>query len=124
MEDADRNLDEPADPRLIDHLARTSALPPCYLSFLAAHNGGEVQHRGESIIFWRAEELEEFNCGYNVEEFAPGVFLAGTSGGGDAYGFDLSDADRPFIRLPFIPMDREFLERVDGDFAAIVGMSA
>src|SRR6185436_3438860 len=101
-DDVPNFFNEPADPAVIHHLSNSVDLPPEYFSFLLQHNGGEIQFDGLSVILWNAEDLEGYNRAYHVDEFAPGMFLVGTSGGGEAYGFDLSDPTRPFVRIPFI----------------------
>jgi hypothetical protein len=58
-------------------------LPLDYVQFLHRMNGGEG-FLGEHayVALWRVEELRERNAGYEVAEFAPGLFLFGSNGGG------------------------------------------
>jgi hypothetical protein len=58
-------------------------LPLDYVQFLHRMNGGEG-FLGEHayVALWRVEELRERNAGYEVAEFAPGLFLFGSHGGG------------------------------------------
>jgi hypothetical protein len=64
-------------------------LPLDYVQFLHRMNGGEG-FLGEHayVALWRVEELRERNAGYEVAEFAPGLFLFGSNGGGEAFAFD------------------------------------
>jgi hypothetical protein len=75
----------PASPGLIaQSQARLSfTLPLDYVQFLHRMNGGEG-FLGEHayVALWRVEELRERNAGYEVAEFAPGLFLFGSNGGG------------------------------------------
>src|SRR5262249_30653850 len=83
-------------------------LPQEYLDFLRAANGGEgpLGERGY-LALWRAEEVGQANQEYSVAEFAPGLLLIGSDGGGTAVGIDLRSSDSGgmhFVELPFIPM--------------------
>lgn len=111
-------LDLPADPDVVERLSSDLgvALPSDYLEFLREHNGGEGFLGENYIIFWKAEELSDFNREYEVESYAPGIFLFASSGGGEAYGFDTRSAGLPIVRIPFIGMDRRYAEPVATDF--------
>lgn len=100
--------------------------PDDYRNFLLYGNGAEgpIGEHGY-IQLWALEELVELNQAYSVSEFAPGLFLFGSDGGDEAFGFDLRNPGMPIIQLPFIPMDlqhvkhlvatfNEFLLKLDG----------
>ncbi len=112
-------LDPPADKRLVDELssALESVLPCDYLDFLRQHDGGEGFVGERYIIFWKASELVDFNREYQVEKYAPGIFLFGSSGGGEGYGFDTELAELPIVRIPFIGMGRALAIGVAKSFA-------
>jgi hypothetical protein len=60
---------------------------------------------GESYaIFWPLSDLVNFNDAYQVDEFAPGLYLFGSNGGGEAFAFDLRRSDTTFVSVPFIGM--------------------
>ncbi|MER8621861.1 SMI1/KNR4 family protein, partial [Mesorhizobium sp. M1409] len=101
-------LDAPADSAVVDGLSSRLgvALPKDYTNFLKEHNGGEGFIGDSYIIFFKAEELVDFNREYEVEKYAPGILLFASNGGGEAYGFDTEDAAMPIVRIPFIGMDR------------------
>lgn len=82
-------------------------LPSGYLAFLQQANGGEGFLGSTYANLWRAEDLERFNQDYEVDEYAPGFFLIGSNGGGEAYAFDLSSQDQGLYQLPFIGMERK-----------------
>jgi hypothetical protein len=71
-------------------------LPEAYLKFLLQSNGGEgfIGH-SSYIILWAIEDLIKMNESYQVDEYAPGLFLFGSDGGGEAYAFDIRSGSRP-----------------------------
>lgn len=91
------------------------ALPENYLEFLRAHNGGEGFIGDNYIVFWEAEEVIDFNREYEVESYAPGIFLFASDGGGEGYGFDTLDAAMPVVRIPFIGIERQYAIPVASD---------
>src|SRR4051812_43533828 len=108
----DGQLDPPADPGLVERLSSSFGvtLPSDYLDFLRQHNGGEGFIGDNYVIFWKAEELVRFNHEYEVEKYAPGILLFGSSGGGEGYGFDTDSGAMPIVCIPFIGMAREYME--------------
>jgi hypothetical protein len=76
-----------------------------YVDFLKFANGGEGFIGEAYARFWRVEELNEMNLGYQVAEFAPGLFLFGSDGGGEAYAFDTGFGGMAICSVPFIPLD-------------------
>lgn len=111
-------LYSPADAGVVEGLsARLGVtLPQDYICFLKEHNGGEGFIGNNYIILWRAEELADFNREYEVEQYAPGILLFASSGGGEGYGFDTLSAAMPIVRIPFIGMAREYAEPVAENF--------
>ncbi|MER8753633.1 SMI1/KNR4 family protein [Mesorhizobium sp. M1050] len=112
-------FDAPAEPAVVDGLsARLGvALPKDYTDFLKKHNGGEGFVHDSYIIFFKAEELANFNREYQVEKYAPGILLFASNGGGEAYGFDTDDVEMPIVRIPFIFMERQSAETIARDLA-------
>lgn len=110
-------LNEPAGISAIDDLSTHLgiALPESHIEFLKMHDGGEGFIGDNYIIFWKAEEVVDFNREYEVETYAPGVILFASSGGGEGYGFDTLDAAMPVVRIPFIGMDRQYAISVASD---------
>ncbi|OPA94851.1 SMI1/KNR4 family protein [Pseudomonas fluorescens] len=119
-------LDAPADAACVDSLVATLgvALPQDYLDFLKQHNGGDVLIGEEYFVFWQVQELAEFNRDYQVELYAPGIFLFGADGGGEGYGFDIEDAAMPIVRVPFIGMERQYAEPVAPSLTELFARSA
>jgi hypothetical protein len=79
-------------------------LPQDYKDFLLTHNGGEGFVNDEYVIFWAADELAQFNREYEVSEYAPGLLLFGSNGGGEAYAYDLRESPPTIVMVPFIGM--------------------
>jgi hypothetical protein len=101
-------------------LAITRNLPQDYVEFLRKHNGGEGFIGDDYFILWKAQELDRFNLEYEVEEYAPGIFLFGSSGGGEGYGFDTREKGLRIVRLPFIGMDLRYVKGVADSFTALL----
>jgi hypothetical protein len=101
------NGNPPADATLIRQFDAESAfrLPDDYLEFLQQTNGGEGFVGDAYVIFWRVEELVEMNKAYQVAEYAPGLFLFGSDGGGEAFAFDTRSDSKPVVSVPFVGME-------------------
>lgn len=83
-------------------------LPEDYAQFLQEVNGGEGFIGPQAyLILWPLEELQGLNEAYEVQEYAPGLFLFGSNGGGEAFAFDTRVAGNPIVTVPFVGMDRE-----------------
>ena len=63
-------------------------LPKDYVEFLKLSNGGEGFVGKKYVIFWGADELSSMNQSYEIQSYVPGLLVFGSSGGGEAYGFD------------------------------------
>lgn len=64
-------------------------LPEDYLAFMSKHNGGEGP-LGENNYgrFYRMEELQKVNDGYEVSKWWPGHIVIGTDGGGELWAYN------------------------------------
>src|SRR2546422_544384 len=96
----------PATENAVSDFQRRSAvqLPQQYLDFLRVSNGAEGFIGNKYVIFWPIEELLELNEAYQVDDYAPGLFLFGSSGGGEAYAFD-TRSSMSVVKIPFVGMD-------------------
>jgi len=102
------------------------SLPADYRYFLTIANGAEGFLSDDIyVMLWAVEELLELNRGYEVEEYAPGLLLFGSSGGGEAYAFDTRGGRMGVVSVPFVVMElskvrflapsfTEFLEKAVG----------
>jgi len=96
-------------------------LPADYLQFLREHNGGEGFIANNYLIVWKIEELNAFNQEYEVGQYAPGLVLFGSSGGGEGYAFDTRDEAMPVVQIPFIGMDLRYAKPVASSFLEALG---
>lgn len=81
-----------------------NTFPADYKAFLADRDGGEGFIGKHYLILWRAAELKQLNDAYEVETYAPGLIMFGSSGGGDGFAFDTRQTPFPIIQVPFIGM--------------------
>ncbi|PID44177.1 MAG: cell wall assembly protein [Proteobacteria bacterium] len=95
-------------------------LPDDYLSVLSESNGGEGFVGEEYFILWKAEELISFNKEYEVEKYAPGIFLFGSNGGGEGFGFDTRTKPYKVVEIPFIGMDLQYATPVADSFTHLL----
>ncbi len=80
-------------------------LPPDYKAFMAARDGGEGFVGSHYFVLWRVGDLREFNQDFQVAEYAPGLLLFASTGGGEGYAFDARPGANMVIRMvPFIGM--------------------
>jgi len=95
-------------------------LPEEYSQFLQRTNGGEGFIGNAYVIFWRLEELIEMNKAYQVPEYAPGLFLFGSDGGGEAFAFDMRSGSKPIVSVPFVGMELKLARIVASNFEAFL----
>lgn len=100
-------------------LLRTTRLPSEYVDFISAHNGGEGFLGERYVCFWKIDELLSLNSEYAVEMRAPGIFLFGSDGAGEGYGFDLTQTPMPVVLLPFIGMARARTHVIVANFSEL-----
>jgi hypothetical protein len=85
-------------------------LPDDYIEVLRYMNGGEGFVGISYLRFYPVERVAPLNQAYAVEEFAPGMLVFASSGGGEAFAFDTRTTPPPIVQIPFIPMDIAYLE--------------
>lgn len=96
------------------------SLPEDYLSIFTELNGGEGFVGEEYLILWKAEELIPFNKEYEVDQYAPGIFLFGSNGGGEGFGFDTRSKPYKVVEMPFIGMDLKYATPVADSFTHLL----
>jgi hypothetical protein len=94
-------------------------LPVDYARFLRRMNGGEGFVGRNYLRTWPVEDLIQFNKNYRVEAGAPGLFLFGTDGGGEAFAFDTRSVALPIVAVPFI-LDLEDAKVMAPNFTAFL----
>jgi hypothetical protein len=88
-------------------------LPVDYAEFLSQCNGGEgFVGSNAYLILWRVEELLPHNAAYEVNEYAPGLLVFGSDGGGEALAFDTAAQGFPVVTVPFVGMERTLARTV------------
>jgi hypothetical protein len=95
-------------------------LPKEYVLFLKLTNGGEGFLGNAYVILWGAEELTSMNRSYEVQEYAPGLLIFGSDGGGEAYGFDTRTQDWPIVQVPFVGMAWSLARPMGASFSAFL----
>jgi SMI1 / KNR4 family (SUKH-1) len=83
-------------------------MPEGYRQFLIFANGGEGFIGPNSyLMLWQIGELFRSNREYEVHEYAPGLILFGSNGGGEGFAIDVREASSPVVSVPFIGMSLE-----------------
>ncbi len=95
-------------------------LPEDYAQFLQEADGGEGFVGNAYAILWRIGELLQMNRAYQVAEYAPGLFLFGSDGGGEAFALDTRTAEKPIVSVPFVGMDLRLARPVASNFTAFL----
>jgi hypothetical protein len=83
-------------------------LPSDYIDFLKFSNGANGFIGDNFLQIWRAEDLRPLNEGYSVKLDTQSLFLFGSDGGGEGYGFDYRKKDLAVVMVPFIPLEWEY----------------
>jgi hypothetical protein len=94
-------------------------LPNAYVCYFA---GDGPKEGGLSVDpgwfqLWSPDEVEGLNRDYQVQEFIPGLFGFGSSGGGELLAFD--EAGRIFM-IPFIGMSLQAAKQVAGSWIEFI----
>jgi hypothetical protein len=97
-------------------------LPADYEQFLRRFNGGEGFIKDSYLILWKAEELGPFNIDYEVDKYAPGLFLFASDGGGGGYAFDRRSSLLPIVSVSFIGMSLAEARPVADTFASFLSI--
>lgn len=117
------HCNEPTTTLLIRQFESQSgvSLPKDFAEFLCCANGGEgFIGNGAYVILWRLEDLLRLNQAYQVEEYAPGLFLFGSDGGGEAFGFDMRQKYNQIVSVPFVGMSLSDIRPVADTFTSFV----
>jgi cell wall assembly regulator SMI1 len=94
----------------------TFSVPTDYVDFLRRFDGGEGFIGDNYLVLWRVEELTRFNKELEVQKYAPGLFLFGSDGGGESYGFDTRDGLMAVVQIPYIGMEMRHARAVAATF--------
>jgi len=91
-------------------------LPDSYREFLALVQPGEGFIGYEYLRLYGMDQLPWINSAYQVAKYLPGYYAFGSNGCGEAYLFAPPSGARPVVRIPFIPLDVEYLSESWPDF--------
>jgi hypothetical protein len=94
-------------------------LPADYLEFMYAHDGGEGWVGDNYLILWKLSELVPFNRDYEVRTYAPGLLPFGSSGGGEAFAYDMRQAVPSIVMVPFVGMSLASVIEVASDMVGL-----
>ncbi len=117
------DLRPPSSVVAIDKFERNAnfKLPDDYIEFLRFTNGGEGFIGEQSyIMLWPIQDMIELNKSYKVNEYASGLFLFGSNGGGEAYAFDISSKHMNIVQVPFVGMDLSLVQSISSTFNGFV----
>jgi len=71
-------------------------------------------------MIWRAEELADLNRAYAADVHAPGLLLFGSNGGGESYGFDMHNPNKPIVQVPFVGMNLRYATQIAVSFTDLL----
>src|ERR671937_1291190 len=95
-------------------------VPNDYLDLMRVSNGVEGTVGRAYLQLWPLETLASRNALYEVEEFAPGLLVIGSDGGGTAYGLMQNEDAVVFVEVPFIGLARDTARIRGASFAEFV----
>src|SRR4051812_12487051 len=103
----------------IDAASQTlgESLPPDYIEVMLITNGCEGFVGQSYFRLYPVENLAKLNAAFGVQEFAPGLVIFGSNGGGEAFAFDMRTSAPGVVQLPFIPMAYEYIIERSPSFA-------
>jgi hypothetical protein len=118
--------DPPAEPDHLQALIANAAplhLPPQYLAFLTAADGGEgdltVPGCSTWLQVWSAGGVVSSNQAYAIADRFRGLFAIGSNGGGELFAFDTRNSTGPqfpIVMLPAIGIDWDDLVAIAPDW--------
>lgn len=111
----------PASPEAIAALTYWSPipLPATYLELLRLSDGGYATRSTYPtyLRIWPARTVVEYNRGYRIQHWVPGLIGFADDGGPCFIGFDTRfGPPYPVLSVPFAPMEFESAEPVASDF--------
>ncbi len=103
---------------IVDFKRKTNInIPNEYVKFLKMFGGGEgIIGKNSYVILWSISELPDMNMLYKVKEYAPGFFIFGSDGGGEAYAFDTRTPAMPINSIPFVGMEPSLARMIASSF--------
>ncbi len=97
------------------------SVPNEYLDFMQVSNGAEgFVGDGGYVMLWPVQDIVERNQDYKVGDFAPGLLLFGSDGGGEGFAFDTRQDGMPIVSVPFVSMSLDDLWPCGKSFAEFI----
>ncbi len=120
------NCNPPTDKSSIQQFETEAGLrlPEGYALFLQQADGGEGFVGNAYVILWGVGELIEMNKAYQAAEYAPGLFVFGSDGGGEAFAFDMRSEVKPIVSVPFVGMELKLARPVAFDITTFLNYSS
>jgi hypothetical protein len=108
----------PASAEAIERLEKSlgKRLPRDFYDFLRLADGAEGFVGKNYLMFWSADEISKYNVAYQVDEYAPGLVLFGSDGGGEGYAFDMRTDSVSVVMIPFVGMDLRYAKTIAPSF--------
>jgi hypothetical protein len=79
------NLRAPASQKALRDLRKARHIPDDYVDFLSKSNGADGFIGTVPLILFGAEEIHPINIAAAIDEFAPGLIIFASDGGGISY---------------------------------------
>lgn len=95
-------------------------LPIEYKDFLLFADGGEGVVGSAYLVLWPIADLIRLNEGYGISEYAPGLLVFGSDGGGEAFAFDTRSHPNRIVMVPFVGMDLSEIILVADDLTSFL----
>ena len=125
LKDAKWDRQQPAPPEAIQKLVQNAGkeLPEAYLALLRYSDGGDgmLSIQPGWLQLWSSTVVIENNKDYEIEEYIPGFFGFGSSGGGELLAFDTRNG-QPWkvVIIPFVPMSIDLAIVIAQDFEEFI----
>ena len=91
-------------------------LPNDYAYFLQKYSTFEDFVNVEYVKLWSAEELIEFNKGYEIQKYMPNTIGIGSNGNAEIIAMEFKQTDNGQIVLTPIDLDAEYSIDIGKDF--------
>ena len=82
-----------------------------FLQLLDVHDGAEGWVGDSYVSLWPADEIVAHNKTLETHDYAPGLLLFGTDGGGEAYAIDFA-SDGHVVSVPMVGLCRDLVIEV------------
>ena len=116
---------EPASAQAIQRIEDNEQrpLPPWYREFLSFTDGLEGGLGEEGYLaLWDCETVLSYQAS-EVGQFAPGLLLIGSNGGGEALAIDITSEKPCVVNVPFIGMSPDEVLPVAPDIVSLIRLA-